>query len=66
MVLLLSSMQLSMAVSTMTPAGVTLIGVDISPNVVGKLADRGGQDTMGIVTDVGLFLNLLAGKLHDA
>lgn len=66
MVLLLSSMQLSMAVSTMTPAGVTLIGVDISPNVVGKLADRGGQDTMGIVTDVGLFLNLLAGKLHEA
>ena len=49
----------------MTPAGVRLICVDISPAVVTKLADRGSVESVGIVTDVGLFLNLLVGKLDE-
>jgi hypothetical protein len=47
----------------MTPAGVRLICVDISPAVVTKLADRGSVESTGIVTDVGLFLNLLDSAL---
>ena len=46
--------------------GVRLVCVDISPAVVTKLADRGSIESTGIVTDVGLFLNLLAQRLcHD-
>jgi len=48
----------------MTPAGVRLICVDISPAVVTKLADRGSVESTGIVTDVGLFLNLLDAALR--
>jgi hypothetical protein len=49
----------------MTPAGVRLVCVDISPAVVTKLADRGSVESTGIVTDVGLFLYLLAQRLSD-
>ncbi len=59
MILMLSSMLHSIGVGNMTPAGVRLICVDISPAVVTKLADRGSVESTGIVTDVGLFLNLL-------
>ena len=45
------------------PAGVKLVCVDINPAVVTKLADRGSVESVGIVTDVGLFLRLLAGRL---
>jgi arginine dihydrolase len=50
----------------MTPAGVRLICVDISPAVVTKLADRGSMESIGVVTDVGLFLNLLDAELAGA
>jgi lysine-ketoglutarate reductase/saccharopine dehydrogenase-like protein (TIGR00300 family) len=63
MVLMLSSMLHAIGVGNMTPAGVRLIYVDISPGVVTKLADRGSVESMGIVTDVGLFLNLLDAQL---
>jgi len=63
MILMLSSMLHSIGVGNMTPAGVRLICVDISPAVVTKLADRGSVESTGIVTDVGLFLNLLATSL---
>lgn len=49
----------------MTPAGVKLVCVDISPAVVTKLADRGSVESVGIVTDVGLLLNLLAARLCE-
>jgi len=64
MILMLSSMLHSIGVGNMTPAGVRLICVDINPAVVTKLADRGSVESTGIVTDVGLFLNLLAQKLR--
>jgi lysine-ketoglutarate reductase/saccharopine dehydrogenase-like protein (TIGR00300 family) len=63
MILMLSSMLHSIGTGNMTPAGVRLICVDINPAVVTKLADRGSVESTGIVTDVGLFLNLLAARL---
>ncbi len=60
MILMLSSMLHSIGVGNMTPAGVKLVCVDINPAVVTKLADRGSVESIGVVTDVGLFLSLLA------
>jgi hypothetical protein len=37
--------------------------IDIHQAVVTKLTDRGSQQALGIVTDVGPFLNELAGQL---
>jgi len=65
MILMLSSMLHSIGVGNMTPAGVRLICVDISPAVVTKLADRGSIESTGVVTDVGLFLNLLDTALAE-
>jgi lysine-ketoglutarate reductase/saccharopine dehydrogenase-like protein (TIGR00300 family) len=62
-VLMLCSMLHAIGTGNMTPSGVRLICVDISPAVVTKLADRGSLETVGIVTDVGLFLNLLVARL---
>jgi hypothetical protein len=47
----------------MLPAWVKVVCVDINPAVVTKLADRGSSQTIGVVTDVGLFLHHLAGRL---
>jgi hypothetical protein len=47
----------------MLPSWVKMVCVDINPAVVTKLADRGSIESVGIVTDVGLFLRLLAGRL---
>jgi lysine-ketoglutarate reductase/saccharopine dehydrogenase-like protein (TIGR00300 family) len=63
MILSLASMLHSIGVGNMTPAGVRLICVDISPAVVTKLADRGSIESTGIVTDVGLFLAQLDASL---
>jgi hypothetical protein len=64
-VLMLSTMLHSIGVGNMTPAGVKLICVDINPAVVTKLADRGSIESVGIVTDVGLFMRLLAQRLCE-
>ncbi|MEZ4355479.1 MAG: TIGR00300 family protein [Myxococcota bacterium] len=66
MILMLSSMLHAIGTGNMTPAGVRMICVDISPAVVTKLADRGSLESIGVVTDVGLFLNLLARELAGA
>lgn len=63
MILMLSSMLHSIGVGNMTPAGVKLVCVDINPAVVTKLSDRGSVESVGVVTDVGLFLNLLRQRL---
>ena len=63
MVIMLSTMLHSIATGNMLPSKVRTICVDINPSVVTKLADRGSAQAVGIVTDVGLFLNLLARKL---
>jgi len=64
MVIMLSSMLHSIATGNMIPAWTKTICVDINPAVVTKLSDRGSGQTIGIVTDVGLFLRSLAEKLQ--
>jgi lysine-ketoglutarate reductase/saccharopine dehydrogenase-like protein (TIGR00300 family) len=64
MILMLSSMLHSIGVGNMTPAGVKMVCVDINPAVVTKLADRGSVESVGVVTDVGLFLSLLVQQLQ--
>jgi len=65
MILMLSSMLHSIGVGNMTPAGVKMVCVDINPAVVTKLADRGSIESVGVVTDVGLFLSLLVQQLAN-
>ena len=62
-VVMLSSMLHSIGVGNMLPSWVKVICVDINPAVVTKLSDRGSTQTIGIVTDVGLFLHQLAEQL---
>jgi lysine-ketoglutarate reductase/saccharopine dehydrogenase-like protein (TIGR00300 family) len=64
MVLMLSSMLHSIGVGNMLPSWVRVVCVDINPAVVTKLSDRGSSQTVGIVTDVGLFLHRLAEALR--
>ncbi len=63
LVLCLSSMLHSIATGNMLPGWVKLVCVDINPAVVTKLSDRGSTQTLGVVTDVGLFLEQLAQAL---
>ncbi|MDQ2843439.1 MAG: TIGR00300 family protein [Acidobacteriota bacterium] len=63
-VLCLSSMLHSIAAGNMLPAWVKVVCVDINPAVPTKVADRGTGHALGVVTDVGLFLDLLANKLQ--
>jgi lysine-ketoglutarate reductase/saccharopine dehydrogenase-like protein (TIGR00300 family) len=64
LVLMLSSMLHSIGVGNMLPSWVRVVCVDINPAVVTKLADRGSAQTVGVVTDVGLFLHRLAERLR--
>jgi len=63
LVLMLGTMLHSIAVGNMLPSAVRTICVDIQPSVITKLVDRGSAHTIGVVTDAGLFLRSLAGKL---
>ena len=65
MIICLSSMLHSIGVGNMTPSWVKMVCVDINPAVVTKLADRGSAQTVGVVTDVGTFLTLLAQNLEQ-
>ena len=64
LVLMLSSMLHSIGVGNMLPSWVRVVCVDINPAVVTKLSDRGSGQTVGVVTDVGLFLHRLAERLR--
>ncbi len=63
MVVMLSTMLHSIGVGNMLPSHVRVVCVDINPAVVTKLGDRGSSQTIGIVTDVGLFLHQLSTQL---
>jgi arginine dihydrolase len=65
LVLMLSSMLHSIGVGNMLPSWVRVVCVDINPAVVTKLSDRGSAQTVGVVTDVGLFLHRLAERLRN-
>lgn len=63
--LCLGTMLHSIGVANMVPSWIPLVAVDINPAVVTKIADRGSSQTIGLVTDVGLFLHLL-GRMLDS
>jgi hypothetical protein len=65
MVIILSTMLHGIGVGNMLPAWVPVVCVDINPAVVTKLADRGSSQTVGLVTDVGLFLHQLVRTLQE-
>lgn len=60
MVIMVSTMLHSIATGNMIPANVKVIVVDINQPTVTKLMDRGTWQALGIVTDVGAFLPLVA------
>lgn len=63
MAVVLSTMLHGIGVGNMLPSWVKVVCVDINPSVVTKLVDRGSAQTMGVVTDTGLFVHQLARKL---
>jgi lysine-ketoglutarate reductase/saccharopine dehydrogenase-like protein (TIGR00300 family) len=63
LVLCLGSMLHSIAVGNMLPSRVRIVCVDINPAVATKVSDRGTGQAVGVVTDVGLFLELLSRAL---
>jgi lysine-ketoglutarate reductase/saccharopine dehydrogenase-like protein (TIGR00300 family) len=65
LVLCLGSMLHSIAVGNMLPSWVKTVCVDINPAVATKLSDRGTGQALGVVTDVGMFLELLDKNLGE-
>jgi lysine-ketoglutarate reductase/saccharopine dehydrogenase-like protein (TIGR00300 family) len=61
--IMVATMLHSIATGNLLPASIPLVCVDINPATVTKLADRGSAQAMGIVTDIGLFLEQLAREL---
>jgi len=61
--IMVATMLHSIATGNILPASVPLVCVDINPATVTKLADRGSAQAVGIVTDIGLFLEQLALEL---
>jgi lysine-ketoglutarate reductase/saccharopine dehydrogenase-like protein (TIGR00300 family) len=61
--IMVATMLHSIATGNILPASIPLVSVDINPATVTKLADRGSAQAVGIVTDIGLFLEQLAGEL---
>lgn len=64
MCLMLCTMLHSIATGNLLPASVHTVSVDINPAVATKLCDRGSCQTIGIVTDVGLFIDELLAELE--
>ncbi|NLY46542.1 MAG: TIGR00300 family protein [Tissierella sp.] len=62
-VLIMGSMLHGIATGNMLSDSAQMICVDINSAVVTKLSDRGSSQATGIVTDVGLFLNLLVKEI---
>jgi len=63
--IMVATMLHSIATGNILPASVPLVSVDINPATVTKLADRGSAQAVGIVTDIGLFLEQLAQELVE-
>jgi lysine-ketoglutarate reductase/saccharopine dehydrogenase-like protein (TIGR00300 family) len=64
LVLVLCSMLHGIGVGNMLPTTVEMLCIDINPAAVTKLSDRGSSQAIGVVTDVGLFLNLLTKEIN--
>lgn len=61
--IMISTMLHSIATGNILPASIPIVCVDINPAAVTKLLDRGSIQSVGMVTDVGLFVRQLAGAL---
>jgi lysine-ketoglutarate reductase/saccharopine dehydrogenase-like protein (TIGR00300 family) len=61
--IMVATMLHSIATGNILPASVPLVSVDINPATVTKLADRGSAQAIGVITDIGLFLEQLATEL---
>jgi arginine dihydrolase len=66
LVICLGTMLHSIATGNMLPSWVKIVCVDINPAVATKVSDRGTGQAVGVVTDVGLFLDALSHQLIDA
>jgi lysine-ketoglutarate reductase/saccharopine dehydrogenase-like protein (TIGR00300 family) len=64
MVLMIATLLHSIAVGNCLPSAVKTVCVDINPSSVTKLMDRGTMQAIGIVSDAGTFLPLLAKQLE--
>ncbi|ACV47463.1 MULTISPECIES: ornithine cyclodeaminase [Halomicrobium] len=65
MVLMLSTLLHSVAVGNCLPSTTRVVCVDINPATVTQLLDRGSAQAVGMVTDIGTFVPLLAEQLVD-
>jgi hypothetical protein len=53
------------AVGNCLPSTTRVVCVDINPATVTQLVDRGSDQAVGMVTDIGTFIPLLAEELVD-
>ena len=61
--IMMASMLHAIATGNILPASIPLVCVDINPSTVTKLSDRGSAQAVGVVTDIGLFMEQLAREL---
>jgi len=63
--IMIATMLHSIAIGNILPASVTTVCVDINPEAVTKLADRGSFQAIGLITDAELFLRELTNYLFQ-
>jgi lysine-ketoglutarate reductase/saccharopine dehydrogenase-like protein (TIGR00300 family) len=63
LVLMLSTLLHSVAVGNCLPSTTRVVCVDINPATVTQLLDRGSAQAVGMVTDIGTFVPVLAEKI---
>jgi lysine-ketoglutarate reductase/saccharopine dehydrogenase-like protein (TIGR00300 family) len=64
MILMIATLLHSIAVGNCLPSNVKTVCVDINPASLTKLMDRGSMQAIGVVSDAGTFLPLLAKQLE--
>ncbi|MFC7008128.1 ornithine cyclodeaminase family domain [Halalkalicoccus salilacus] len=65
LVLMLATLLHSVAVGNCLPSTTRVVCVDINPATVTQLLDRGSAQAIGMVTDIGTFVPLLADDLLE-
>lgn len=65
LVLMLATLLHSVAVGNCLPSTTKTVCVDINPATVTQLMDRGSAQAIGLVTDIGAFVPMLADELLD-
>jgi lysine-ketoglutarate reductase/saccharopine dehydrogenase-like protein (TIGR00300 family) len=65
LVLMLSTLLHSVAVGNCLPSTTRVVCVDINPATVTQLLDRGSAQAVGMVTDIGTFVPILAEQLLE-